>query len=380
MLSKKQLALLSIGTSLTFWDIFNVPYIENYASVNLGEISSTLILSAEMIGYFVGGLFNGYIAMKFGRKKGLILSMLLISLGSLLGLLSINYLQLVLAEFIIGIGIEGEIAVLPAYVAEMSPYTSRGRAIGFTTMSGFLMSLVVGPIAVILGEKFWRLLFIPSLLLASISAVYRTRLSESKMWIEKKGERFKWDNTVVLFIIIWFMSYFTGYSLFATPIFEFLSSHGFSNNSVAFTYILYGDPIGVVVASLLNDNIERKYSSSMPNLLTAILMIVWPFVPSVAFLPVGFAIMFLQGFKFPTMYSYTAENLSTKIRTLGYGIADGIGHLGGALGPIVYAFSAGYFGVNYATMLVGSVSIISAIIILIYGLITTGLPLEKLKG
>ena len=380
MLSKKQLALLSIGASLTFWDIFNVPYIENYASADIGEVSSTLILSAEMIGYFVGGLFNGYIAMKYGRKKGLILSMLLISLGSLLGLLSINYLQLVLAEFIIGVGIEGEISVLPAYIAEMSPYTSRGRAIGFTTMSGFLMSLVVGPIAVILGEEFWRLLFVPSLVLSLISMVYRVRLPESKMWVQKREDKFKWDNTVILFLIIWFMSYFTGYSLFATPIFQFLGSHGFSNTSIAFTYILYGDPVGVVVASLLNDSIERKYSSSMPNLLTAVLMAIWPFTPSTAFLPVGFAIMFLQGFKFPTMYSYTAENLSTKIRTLGYGIADGIGHLGGAVGPIVYALSTSYLGVNYATMIVGSVSVISAILILLYGLVTTGLPLERLKG
>jgi len=69
MLSKKQLALLSLGTSLSFWDIFNVPYIENYASKAIGEVSSTLILSAEMIGYFLGGMVNGYIASKYGRKK-----------------------------------------------------------------------------------------------------------------------------------------------------------------------------------------------------------------------------------------------------------------------------------------------------------------------
>ncbi|MCY0883110.1 MAG: MFS transporter, partial [Acidianus infernus] len=76
MLTKKQLALISVGTSLSFWDIFNVPYIENEASTQLGSINSTLILSAEMIGYFTGGAINGLIASKYGRKIGIILSML----------------------------------------------------------------------------------------------------------------------------------------------------------------------------------------------------------------------------------------------------------------------------------------------------------------
>lgn len=117
MLTKKQLALISVRTSLSFWDIFNVPYIIKDVSTQLGYVSSSLILTSEMIGYFVGGGINGYIASKFGRKLGIILSMLIIFIGSLLGFLSQNYLQLIIAEFIIGFGIEGEIAVVPSYVS-----------------------------------------------------------------------------------------------------------------------------------------------------------------------------------------------------------------------------------------------------------------------
>ena len=58
-LRKLDLALLSLGYSLAFFDIFNVPYIENYSSKEIGLVPSALILSAEMIGYVLGGLING---------------------------------------------------------------------------------------------------------------------------------------------------------------------------------------------------------------------------------------------------------------------------------------------------------------------------------
>lgn len=379
VLSKKQIALLSIGTSLTFWDIFNVPYIENYASKQIGEISSTLILSAEMLGYFLGGVINGYLASKYGRKFGLLSSMALISIGSLLGFISLNLAMLLVAELLIGIGIEGEVVIVPSYISEMSRADSRGKNVGYTTMSGFLMSLVVTPVAILLGEDFWRLLFLPSLLLAVIALLFRIKLPESTLWENKRYESLRWDKDIVIFTLIWFTSYFTGYALFSTPIFSLIASQGYTPSNLYFGYILYGDPLGVVIASVLNDRLQRKYTSSLANLLSAILMIIWPF-SGIMFLPIGFAIMFFQGFKFPPMYTYTAESLGTKIRTLGYGIADGIGHLGGAVGPIVFVLLQDHIGLAFSTGVVGMVSAISAILIMVFGQITNKIPLEKIKG
>jgi MFS family permease len=377
MLTKKQLALISIGTSLSFWDIFNVPYIIKDASTQLGYVSSSLILTSEMIGYFVGGGINGYIASKFGRKLGIILSMLIIFIGSLLGFLSQNYLQLIIAEFIIGFGIEGEIAVVPSYVSEMSTPNFRGRAVGFTTLGGFLMSLIVGPFALIIPN--WRFLFLPSLLISAFALFFRILLPESNIWIKKREEKIVWDNTVLIFLAIWATSYFTGYSLFSAPIFSLLSAKGFSNSAYYFTYILYGDPIGVILASILNDKFERKYTSSLSNILSGILIFLMPLTTGISFIIVGFLAMFFQGFKFPTMYTYTAENLGTKIRSLGYGIADGIGHLGGAIGPVIFSFLYEYSALASFIMLF-IISSISGILILSYGMKTKNKSLEELKG
>ena len=381
MLTKKHLALLSVGASLSFWDIFNVPYIENYASATIGQLSSTLILTSEMLGYVVGGIINGAISTRFGRKNGLITSMLFIFLGSLLGFLSSSVPELLMSEFVIGMGIEGEIAVVPAYVSEMTRPEFRGRAVGITSLGGFLMSLVVGPVAVYLGEDQWKLLFVPSILISALALVTRLWFPESKMWIKKRNETLKFDKSVVVFLVVWFASYFTGYALFATPVFNLISQNvSEMRPDVAFTYMLYGDPLGVVVGSVLNDLIERRTTTVMTNGLTSVLMVLWPFMHSYAFIAIGFTIMFLQGMKFPAMYAYTAENIGTKLRSLGQGIADGIGHLGGAVGPIVYVFMDGLTNVSIATQLVGLVSLIAGGFALAYGLKTNNRSLEELKG
>ncbi len=111
-----KLVVLSLGMSLTFWDIFNVPYIINYASTQFhaSPVLASLPLSAEMIGYAMGGAINGFLSSLRGRKFGLLLSMSLVSLGSLLGLVAKSFSWIIPAELLIGLGIEGELSVVPA--------------------------------------------------------------------------------------------------------------------------------------------------------------------------------------------------------------------------------------------------------------------------
>ncbi|MEM3856286.1 MAG: MFS transporter [Saccharolobus sp.] len=367
MLSKRQLAFISIGTSLAFFDIFNVPYI-------VSSHNNSLILSSEMLGYFIGGIFNGYLGIFKGRKFSILFSMILIAIGSLIGLISINLIQLFLAEFIIGFGIEGEISVTNTYVTEMSD--QRGKAVGFTNLGGFLMSLIVGPIAIIAGDN-WRLLFIPSLLIAIIALILRLNLPESRLWI--RATKPKINNRVLIFLVIWIASYFAGYSLFASPIFSLLSSKGFQDTSLYFTYILYGDPLGVVIGTILNDKIERKLSSFLANFASGVFIILWPLFSGISIILLGFIIMFFQGFKFPTMYAYTAENFKSEIRSLGFGIADGIGHLGGFIGPIIFS-SLNAINVELSFLVVGVMSIIASLLLITKGVMVNKKSLEQIEN
>lgn len=367
MLSKKQLALISVGTSLSFWDIFNVPYIVDYSAQQFNVPTSSAIanlpLTTEMLGYFFGGATNGIISTLLGRKKGLVFTMLMIAIGSLVGFLSQNFLELAVAELLIGFGIEGEIAVIPAYVSEMTSASFRGRAVGLVNLGGFLMTLVVGPIAVFLGEEYWRLLFVAGLSLSLFSVMFRLTLPESQRWEMSRGEKVRINKEIILLTLVWFFSYFAGYSLFSGSIFSIIQNKGFADAPLYFTYILYGDPLGVTLSSLLNDKIERKWSSSLSNVLSGVAIIGWAILSGLPFLVVAFISMFFQGFKFPTMYAYTAENLNNRVRSLGMGIADGIGHLGGVVGPLVVSLAYGYSPL-YAIFTMGIASMISGIMLL----------------
>ncbi|NON61562.1 MFS transporter, partial [Acidianus sp. RZ1] len=261
-ISKGNLLAIAIGYSLTFFDIFNVPYIINYSSQFFGlsnaSILSNLVLVAEMVGYSVGGLVNGFLTTRLGRKKGVILSSILIALGSLIGITSLTLIQLVISELIIGLGIEGEALSSISYLTETSPPKSRGKYIGFTSLFGFSMTLLVAPIALFLGTE-WRLLFLPGILLGGIAIFMRLNLPESKAWIEGIGSRKIIEDLrrTGIFVLVWFLSYAAGYALFSSVIFSLISLKMSGESSLYFSYILYGDPLGVLIGSALNDKVER---------------------------------------------------------------------------------------------------------------------------
>ncbi|EZQ10228.1 MFS transporter [Candidatus Acidianus copahuensis] len=382
-MSKGNLLAIAIGYSLTFFDIFNVPYIINYSSQFFGlsnaSILSNLVLVAEMVGYSVGGLVNGFLTTRLGRKKGVILSSMLIALGSLIGITSLTLIQLVISELIIGLGIEGEALSSISYLTETSPPKSRGKYIGFTSLFGFSMTLLVAPIALFLGTE-WRLLFLPGILLGGIAIFMRLNLPESKAWIEGIGSRKIIEDLrrTGIFVLVWFLSYAAGYALFSSVIFSLISLKMNGESSLYFSYILYGDPLGVLIGSALNDKVERKTASILTNFLSGLLMIPWFFLSGSSFLVIGFLIMLTQGMKFPPMYSYTAEVIGTEIRSLGFGIADGIGHLGGAVGPIIsvvaYSFSP-YLGV----ISMSAFAISSSAFLFIMRSKTNGKPLDEIS-
>jgi len=375
-----RLVILAVGMSLTFWDIFNVPYIINYSSTlfHVSHVLSNLPLSAEMLGYALGGIINGLIASLKGRKVGLLSSMLLISVGSFMGLLSPLFYWLIPAEFLIGLGVEGELSIAPAYIAETSPPNERGRRIGIVTTAGFLTTLVVGPIALLVGTERWRLLFLAGFLISIMAFILRLKLPESPMWVSSK-EKISWEWGAVIMTVVWFLSYFAGYSLFSEPIFSLIQSRGFLESSLYYTYILYGVPMGVLIGTLVNDWLERKISTVLVNVLAGIILIIWPLTTGEFFIALGFTELLIQGFKFPAMYTYTAEIFRTKVRTLAYGIADGLGHLGGAIGPIV--FSLLYYRLPTAGMdLIGASSIIAGSIIALWGVRTKGRSLDRIRG
>src|SRR5205823_12788049 len=100
-------------------------------------------------------------------------------------------------------------------------------------------------------------------------------------------------------------------------------------------------------------------------------------VPWVAF--IGSAIVFF-GFNVwvPQTYAWSAENYPTRARATGFGLVDGVGHVGGGIGLIAIAPILPAIGPVLSFVLIAGFLIVAAIIAQ-FGVNTRGKALEDVS-
>ena len=192
--------LVAAGTLFNAIEQYNV----GYAGPVLTEqwsLSQTAVgaLSTATFGAMaVGSLIAGFCGDRFGRKNTFMANILLFTVGSLLAALAPNYVVLLLARILIGIGLGGEISLGFTVVSELMPTRRRGAmtsglsfvagGIGIFAASG-LAALVLGPLADSLGgeETAWRWLFGVMFLPAVLLVWYRRYIPETPRHLLRHG-------------------------------------------------------------------------------------------------------------------------------------------------------------------------------------------------
>src|SRR3954471_6921183 len=86
-----------------------------------------LVTAIALIGCAVGAWFAGPISARIGRSRVMFFAGILITVGSLATAVLSAVLLLGLSRFVTGLGIGAASAVVPAYIAEISPTSIRGR-------------------------------------------------------------------------------------------------------------------------------------------------------------------------------------------------------------------------------------------------------------
>jgi len=168
----------------------------------LGGNGLKLVLASAFIGQFVGAMFMGRFADRFGRKPAFMVNLALYSGFSLVGAFSHSATVLVVSRFIAGIGIGAEYALADSYLSDVLPKSMRGRLISWAYTLAFLGVPAVGFLALYLvprtpfGVSGWRWLFVIGSLGAATIWVARTRLPESPRWLESVGRRDEADAIV----------------------------------------------------------------------------------------------------------------------------------------------------------------------------------------
>jgi MFS family permease len=157
-----------------------------------------LAIGITLLGWGIGGLGGGVLADYFGRKRMMMLSIVLYAMLTGLTAFSTSLAMLIAMRFLTGLAIGAEWSTGIALVAESWPDRARPKGLGLL-QSGFgAGSFLAAAIWFVLsqtqplGDDTWRLVFLVGALPALCVFYVMRALDESERWITAVRER-RWE-------------------------------------------------------------------------------------------------------------------------------------------------------------------------------------------
>lgn len=388
-----------------------------------------VITSAVFVGMMIGAIVGGRVSDRFGRKRLLVWSSVLYSLGSLLSALAPNYEILAVSRVITGIGVQAATGVIMVYLAEMFPRLSRGRFFSVLTFIG----LTAGPVTSLLALRLategeagsWRWLFVlgaAGLLVAILAAV---ALPESIRWLQSVGRNTAADAIVSqlenraightrrplpdpivvpelatpngtyreLFSPVylkrlgvatagWFLFLFVVYghlSWVATVLVETGMSQ---TEALGFVSVLsFSSFVSPVLLFPVADRLNRRTTILIACVLAAGSFTVFSFAPSpIVMVVVAFVGQTMLAVGSAAFYTYIPEILPTHVRGIGAGLINGVGRVGGVLQGLVIAGIFALLGFQGLYLVLAAIVLLVGLIIGLWGERTAKRALEEISG
>jgi len=398
---RRVLTVVGAAYFFAFSDVVNIgfalPVLEKQFGVSSGYAASAI--TAGLVGYVIGAIGDAAIGDRYGRRIGLTISILAFSLGTTVAALAPVFELVIVGRFIAGMGIGAEIASAAAYLAGIAPSRLRGRAGTLAVTWGFAGLAATPFLALALVphlEIGWRLLFMISVVGGLATLPFRRHLPESPRWLMQRGNREDADrlvtaaetyaqsrgdsgtpmppapqvnsmpfrSAVVLFLGIWFIYYIGNYAwLTLTP--TLLTKEGFSlTSSIGFLSITgIGLVVGAAASTRLAERWPRKATAASALVVFALSLGAIGLAPVAAvIMTLGFVVSMTIGMVVPIMYVLTAEHFNSDRRARGVALSDGLGHLGGAICPVVILPMAG-IGFAWAMAAMAITGLLAAVLL-----------------
>lgn len=431
-LSFAALLVIAISYVFSFYDItaIGVSLPSLIARFHLSGPQIALPLTTNLIGYMIGAYAFGNAADMFGRKKALVLTLGMLTIGSVLTAFSWNDASLSVFRFLTGLGIGSQITICATLLAELTPAKHRARYIQMNTIWAAVGDGVVAPFLGLLLVTStpigWRLvLAVGGLAIVPLGLILMGKLPESPRWLTLQGREDEAEKVVTQMeqrvrklnggslpvvtdvpaeepaslrfptfslvkhpylirllstIGFWIFVYIGlyGYLGYETML---LQKMGFSPiHSLLFTAL--GDlsfPIGALLAMLVVLKAPRKYLLFVECLLMGLGMVLiasnstgWMIFTG-AFL-IGLMNMPLIG----AGYTYTSEIFPTRARASAMSLADGVGHFGGVVAPFLILAILSIWEPRMTFWAMALCLVIAALVIGLAGLRTQAEPLTEL--
>ncbi|MBV9289229.1 MAG: MFS transporter [Hyphomicrobiales bacterium] len=197
------LVLLGFGMFFELYDLLFTAYVAP-SLVKSGVLTATTaglfgttgvasFIAALFTGLFVGTIFCGFLADRFGRRAIFAWSLLWYSGANIMVALQSDAFGLNLWRFVSGVGLGLEMVTIGAYVSELAPKRLRGRAFAVNQAIGFCCVPIISALAFLLvparpfGIEGWRWVVMIGALAAPIVVFLRRGLPESPRWLAKHG-------------------------------------------------------------------------------------------------------------------------------------------------------------------------------------------------
>jgi putative MFS transporter len=437
--------LISLGGAFEFYDLFLTAYIAPgllkagyFTPESLGPFAvlapygvagiGTFVF-AMFAGLFVGAIFLGHFADRYGRRTVFTFSLIWYSITTAIMAFQTSGFGVDMWRFIAGVGIGIELVTIDTYVSELVPASHRGRAYAYNQFLQFLAVPLVAFLAWLLvpqmplGLDGWRWV----VLIGSAGAIFiwfiRLSLPESPRWLARHGrvadaERVvsNIENRVMIesgaqlpppgppqreeagegtFAEIWqppsdrraiLMSVFNffqtfGYYGFAAWVPTLLIAKGINiTASLEYAFIIaVANPVGPLLGTLIADRIERKWQICLGALGIGVFGMSFAnaTVPA-ALILLGVLVTLCNNLMSFSFHSYQSELFPTHIRSRAIGFVYSWSRLSAALSGLVVAFLLNLGGVNAVFAFIAFAMAVVVATIGGFGPRTRGLALEAI--
>jgi len=384
---RRAVVISGMGFFTDAYDLFVISTVAALVTVqwHLSTTQTSWVTGSAILAAFVGALVFGRIADVFGRKTVYVTVAVIMIVGAVASAVAPNFIWLVVARFVLGLGIGGDYPVSAVLMSEYSNRKDRGRLVGLV-FSMQALGLVVGPIVGLtllssgLGhEMTWRLLLAFGALPAAAVIYLRSKMPESPRFkarvqgkadqaarevavfsdgaidAEKSTERqiqrmnlrkFLTDRRMLRLLLgtagTWFLFDYAYYgnTLSLPVILKNVDSHATLIAKLAWSlgiFVVFAVP-GYALAVLKMDRIGHRrlqfigFAVMAASFLTlaAVHGLTLSVIPFLAVF--GLSYFFVEFGPNTTTFVLPSEVFPVEMRTTGHGIAAGVGKLGAFVG------------------------------------------------
>jgi len=157
----------------------------------LSDSSVEWITTTVLIGAVIGALGSGKLSDVIGRKRMIIINAIIFAFGAIGCAYAPNVTVLIIMRILIGVAIGITSFVVPMYIAEISPKSSRGALVTLNQLMitiGILASYITDyALSDDTNSESWRWMFLVGLVPAVILLVGMFFLPESPRWLISKN-------------------------------------------------------------------------------------------------------------------------------------------------------------------------------------------------